>query len=246
MTFLLAIEGMFVLATTIPLGAQPLEVRVAPLADAVVGKRASAKHASTQGDGKSLSIGGWSSEVLLGGGLRAECRMQTVSQITYLPDGRSEIVNSSERVCRDVPSGERLVTEAWDRWSFLKFDTSAVGHVSSARLRLFGARRATSDVDVWADIVPASDTTWSEEELNLKFDTDASLDRVKLAKDETERWYEWDVSDWVVREKAAGRHVVTLVVVSDTRLPAVISTDVVASFHSREARTHQPELVLVP
>jgi len=59
---------------------------------------------------------------------------------------------------------------------------------------------------------------------------------VTLANDKRKRWYEWDVSDWVLRERAAGRHVVTFVLGGNGR----------ADFHSREAKTGQPELVLVP
>ena len=212
MKLVLAIEGLFVLAATGPLAAQPevtassgwMELRVAPLADTFVRDDAGANY----GDRKWLEIGG----------LRT----------------RSE------------------------RWSFLKFDTSAAAHVSSARLRLYGARSSKGLEDTWARVLSAS-SSWREHGLGSTFPAyvwkggrwhlDANrdpLDRVKLATDKTDRWYEWDVSAWVVRERAAGRHVVTLALVSEIHPSSTLSLDAVAFFHSREAETNPPELVLVP
>lgn len=123
-------------------------------------------------------------------------------------------------------------------WSLLKFDTGAIGHVSSARLRLFGARTSKGGSDAWITVLPASDTSWEEDKRTWNLQARNALDSVNLANDRTERWYEWDVSDWVVREKAAGRDFVTLVLSSEN--------GAVALFHSREARNNQPQLVLVP
>ena len=130
------------------------------------------------------------------------------------------------------------------RSSFLKFDTRAADRMSSARLRLYGAISSKGGGDLWATAWSASDTSWEENTLrgtltiadggNLAVGD--ALDSVKLAKDKTERWYEWDVSEWVLQEKAAGRHVVTL----------VLEGNDLAFFHSRESQDNPPELVLVP
>ena len=190
----------------------PAEVRVTPLADTVV-RGAGANY----GGKKWLAIGSVESTVIGG-----SCY-----------DPYAAISSSFDRGCTQAqywPDNDGV------RWSFLKFDTGAAAHVSSARLRLYGARSSTYDTDLWASVSYASDTSWNEKNLNGYLQPGDVLDRVKLAKDKTKRWYEWDVSKWVLQEKAAGRHVVTL----------VLGGDSLAFFHSRESKTNPPELVLVP
>lgn len=190
-----------------------MEVRVAPLADTVV------RDDANYGNKKWLAIGGrpW---------------QPPVSDEGYLTHDSGGLRHYSQaRTYFPWMDGIRL--------SFLKFDIRAVTHVSSARLRLYGAISSKGGGDLWAAVRSASDTSWDENKLRYPGGTLQAgdpLDSVKLANDKTKRWYEWDVSEWVVREKAAGRHNVTL----------VLDGNDLAFFHSREARTNQPELVLVP
>lgn len=201
----------------------PVEVCVAPLADTVV-RGAGANYGGT----KWLAIGNRTFSRSNEGG---DCTItwELITQNTQ--DGAGSVTISPGYSCSSSSSYQDS-----PQWSFLKFDTGAAAHVSSARLRLYGALSSKSDTDLWAAVSYASDTSWNEKNLNWYLKPGDVLDRVKLAKDKTKRWYEWDVSKWVLQEKAAGRDVVTL----------VLGGDGLAFFHSREARTNPPELVLEP
>ena len=251
-----AVGGLSLLATAAHPGAQPdsppVEVCVAPLADTAV--RSTGEH---YGGRKTLAIGPWASRGSTGPGTGgAGCSTRVVEQTVNTADGiaNNAVYLTGDTNCYSGSAGDSSSVQSdrdsGQQWSFLKFDTSAAAHVSTARLRLFGARssmsevcwsslrpRSTSACDFRAEVSSASgDFSWSDDEPDAHLQSGDVLDSVTLANDKTKRWYEWDVSDWVLRERAAGRHVVTF----------VLGGNGLASFHSKEAKTNQPELVLAP
>jgi hypothetical protein len=56
----------------------------------------------------------------------------------------------------------------------------------------------------------------------------------------TGRWYEWDLTSYIRQQKAAGRHVVTIVLKS----PA--SSTVQSVYNTRENAVNQPRLTVMP
>jgi endoglucanase len=130
-----------------------------------------------------------------------------------------------------------------NRWTYVRFDTSAMSTVGSARLRLFGGVIAPLGGTVRTQAFSVASSSWSETDLswNNKPATGSTLNTVTITSNSTaERWYEWNVTAYVRQEKAAGRHVITLALKNETLGgPQVM-------FHSREAETQPPELVLTP
>jgi Bacterial Ig domain len=131
-----------------------------------------------------------------------------------------------------------------NRWSYLRFDTSVLPSVSQVRLRLFGRLNETTSTVVTTSVYPVANTTWGETQITWNNKPASGATRLASAvldnQTTTERWYEWDVTAYVQQEKAAGRHVVTLVLKNDE------NSSPYDTFRSREATSQRPELVLTP
>ena len=131
-----------------------------------------------------------------------------------------------------------------NRWTYVKFDTSAASTVTSARLRLFGNLSATTSTIVQTSVFPVANTTWGESSItwnNKPPSGTTALYRVTMDNTTvTPRWYEWDVTAYVQQEKAAGRHVVTLVLKND------VNSSPFDTFRSRDASSDRPVLVITP
>jgi hypothetical protein len=87
-------------------------------------------------------------------------------------------------------------------------------------------------------------TTWGETQITWNnkpaSGTTPLAAAVIDAQTTTERWYEWDVTAYVQQQKAAGRHVVTLLLKNDA------NSSPNDAFRSREAASQRPEVVLTP
>ena len=131
-----------------------------------------------------------------------------------------------------------------DRWTYLKFDTTALATVTSARLRLFGNLTSTTSTVVRTQAFGAANTTWTETGItwnNKPPSGTTVLASVTLVNNSTTaRWYEWDLTAYLQQEKAAGRNVVTLVMKND------VNTNPTATFRSRQASSNRPELRITP
>jgi hypothetical protein len=129
------------------------------------------------------------------------------------------------------------------RWTYLRFNTSAAPTAGRAVLRMFGRLSATSGTTITTSVFPSSNTTWSESGLtwNNRPATGATaLASVTMVNSTTARWYEWDVTAYLQQEKAAGRHVVTLV------LKNAASSTPHDLFNSDESGSNVPELIVDP
>jgi hypothetical protein len=159
----------------------------------------------------------------------------------YVRDGSSATTNfggATTLVAR------RSTSSGNTRWTYLRFDTSAVATVQSAKLQLFGALSATTSTAVNAQAFPSAVTSWSES--GITWNNKPALGATPLAAvplvtgSTSSRWYEWDVTAYLQQEKAAGRPVVTLVVRND------VSTAPQVNFQSKEASSNRPTLLVVP
>jgi glucose/arabinose dehydrogenase len=128
-----------------------------------------------------------------------------------------------------------------NRYSYLKFDLSTLGAtVGSAKLRLFGRMNETAGSSVVTGIYAAADTGWAESGLtwnNKPAFGSTALATARVTSDAA-RWYEWDLTDYLRQQKAAGKRFVTLVIKNTT------STRATVGFNSDEAGSNKPQLVV--
>jgi RHS repeat-associated protein len=101
-------------------------------------------------------------------------------------------------------------------WSYFRFDTSSIpsgASIASVKLNLYG-RTMDSKLALPAQVFSVADTTWSE--TGITADNRPPTGATALANtsiiDGTFRWYEWDVTGYVLAERAAGRNVISLAV----------------------------------
>jgi len=130
-----------------------------------------------------------------------------------------------------------------NRYAYLKFDLSTLGPtVGSAKLRLFGRLNDSVPRSVTTGVFASSDIGWSES--GLTWNNKPSFGDVPMAiarvTSDPARWYEWDLTDYLRRQKEAGARFVTLVVKNTTRPQAA------AGFNSDEAASNRPQLVVTP
>jgi inhibitor of cysteine peptidase len=133
----------------------------------------------------------------------------------------------------------RLASQAKDTYeSYLKFNVGQPCTVTSVRLRLYGQLSATGSLPVSVYGVPV--TTWTETGTNWNNKPAAGAPlRTVSVPGTTAAWYEWDVTDYVRAELAAGRTTVAFALKSAT------TTNYQVTFNSREATgANAPRLVV--
>jgi hypothetical protein len=129
----------------------------------------------------------------------------------------------------------------YNREIWLTFDASSPASIGSAKLRLYGSLASTVQ-SAQVSVYPSSTTSWGESMLtwnNRPFASTTPLATVTVAGN-TNKYYEWDVTNYVKAERAAGRSIVTLVLRSQT----VTTPQLV--FNSDEASANQPQLQVTP
>ena len=142
-------------------------------------------------------------------------------------------------------TGELMVKaaapDAYNRHAYYKFDLTSLTNITSAKLRLFG--RLISDVAadaVTTGVFGASDAAWTES--GITWNNKPSSGSTALATTRVTagaaRWYEWDLTDYLRQQKAAGKTSVTLVIKNLT------ITKASAGFRSKEASSNKPQLVV--
>jgi hypothetical protein len=133
----------------------------------------------------------------------------------------------------------RLANQSKDTYeTYLKFDAGRPCTVASVRLRLYGQLSSSGTMPVSVYAVPT--TTWTETATNWNNrPTAGTLLRTVNVTGTAAAWYEWDVTDYVRAELAAGRGVVSFV------LKSAATTNYQATFNSREAAgANAPRLTL--
>ena len=128
-----------------------------------------------------------------------------------------------------------------NRHAYYKFDLTSLGNIASAKLRLFG--RLLSDVatdSVTTSVFAAADIPWEEASLvwaNRPASGTPALASARVTAGALQ-WYEWDLTNYLRQQKAAGKTSVTLVIKNLTLTKAS------AGFRSKEATSNKPQLVV--
>jgi glucose/arabinose dehydrogenase len=127
-----------------------------------------------------------------------------------------------------------------NRYSYLKFDLGTLGTIGTAKLRLFGRLNETYATSVTTGVFAATDTGWSEGGVTWNNKPAAGTSPLATARvtSDAARWYEWDLTDYLRQQKAAGARYVTLV------LKNTAATRAYAAFNSDEAASNRPQLVV--
>jgi PKD domain/FG-GAP-like repeat/Bacterial Ig domain/FG-GAP repeat len=137
------------------------------------------------------------------------------------------------------------VNSGQNRWTYVLFNLSGTPTIQSARLRLYGnvSETTATPVAVQAFGVPGL-APWSElafHWLSKPLPDPAVLATTPLVTSSTAaRWYEWDLTAYVLAERAANRPYVTIVLKED------VDSVPVAAFRSRQATSNRPELRITP
>ena len=125
-----------------------------------------------------------------------------------LGDANFGVANLLETQTADAPGTDQTGE------TYLKFDTSSLGsrRFSGVRLRVFGRLAGSAGPTVPAEVFGVSASGWGENSItfnNRPPPSTAALGMVDVGGT-TEFSYTFDVTDFVNRERAAGRNVVTL------------------------------------
>ncbi len=128
-----------------------------------------------------------------------------------------------------------------DREIYLKFNISSLSAgLASAKLRLFGRLNDTSNANVATTVYKSATDTWSE--ATQTWNTRAASSATALASatvtDITPRWYEWDLTTFLKKERTNGENTLTLVLKNSAL------TSAYTWFNSSEAASNQPQLVV--
>jgi Bacterial Ig domain/Beta-propeller repeat/Carboxypeptidase regulatory-like domain/IPT/TIG domain/Bacterial TSP3 repeat len=158
----------------------------------------------------------------------------------YVRDGTSATTNFGTATTLQT---QVSATTGNNRETYLKFDLTTASGITRAKLRLYGSLSDATGSNVPAAVYSVATTTWVESGSgSITWNTKPASGATPLAtatvKDNTARWYEWDVTSYLQSEKAAGRNVVSLAVKNTSQ------SSPFASFNSREATTNQPQLIL--
>ncbi len=131
-----------------------------------------------------------------------------------------------------------------NRETYIKFDITTVTGIVNAKLRLYGRLNDTSGTNVPAAVYPVLTAApdWVESGTgsitwNNKPGTGAAITSATVT-DNTARWYEWNIGDYVQSEKAAGRNIIKLAIKNTA------TSTPYATFNSKEADNNRPQLVL--
>jgi Bacterial Ig domain/Carboxypeptidase regulatory-like domain/IPT/TIG domain/Beta-propeller repeat len=131
-----------------------------------------------------------------------------------------------------------------NRETYIKFDITTVTGIVNAKLRLYGRLSDTSGTNVPATVYPvltsAPDLTESGSgsiTWNNKPGTGPAITSVTVTNN-TARWYEWNIGDYVKAEKDAGRNIIKLAIKNTA------ASTPFATFNSKEADSNRPQLIL--
>lgn len=153
----------------------------------------------------------------------------------YVRDGAAANTNFGTSEALQVQTDSAPDT-GLNRDTYLKFDTNGVATIASARLRLYGAWSGPGSGTLSA--YPVSATNWVEATItwnNRPARGATALSNVTV-DGAVGTWYELDVINYVLSERAAGRNVISLALHNTSVSSAWIS------LNSREAPANGPQL----
>ncbi len=157
----------------------------------------------------------------------------------YVRDGASANSNFGENGGLVV---KRSSTIGNTRETHVKFDLTGVaaGAGQTVKLRLWGRLSDTINNNLILNLYPVADATWGENSItwNTRPASGATALDFDTISGTTGRWYEWDVTNYVRAEKAAGRNGIAFA------LKRATATDTQILFNSDEAASNRPVLVI--
>ena len=158
---------------------------------------------------------------------------------TYVRDGASAGSNFGSSGALQL----KWATQAsgYHRETYLRFDLSSVSAIGSAKLRLYGRiAEGTGSIPVTVHGI-TSNPAWAEGSTtwNNKPAAGATIRAQTTISSTNNQWHEWDLTNYLKSEKAAGRNVVTLVLkaATQTGVPWI-------SFNSDESGSNRPHLLI--
>ncbi|MGB7160275.1 MAG: DNRLRE domain-containing protein [Tepidisphaeraceae bacterium] len=131
------------------------------------------------------------------------------------------------------------------RRAFIKFDLDDHDPSHGGKLRLHGYLADTVSSTVTVSVYPVANTAWTEETItwsNKPQHTNTVLAQQVVSNygSSTAQWYEFDVAGYLQQEKAAGRDVVSLMLMAEGDNTARVV------FNSKEAASNSDHLHLIP
>jgi hypothetical protein len=141
-------------------------------------------------------------------------------------------------------AAQLLVKDAaapYDRLAYLTFNLTGLSgtNVSRANLQLFGGLQGGSNAAFEVNVLAVSRTNWGESTITFN---DAPATGAVLASamvtNSTSRWYTFNLTNYLERQRAAGKTSVSLAIVG------VTNTSQMAAFNSRHAASNAPQLVV--
>lgn len=128
------------------------------------------------------------------------------------------------------------------QYTYVRFDSRAIQTpIASAKLRIFGNLSSSLQRNVPLAIYPVSDTTWRETSITWNTRPPAGTTPITnvTIRDLNSRWYEVDISPYVLSELQAGRRVFSFMIANTA--PA----KVFSQFNSRQNASSGPQLVVI-
>lgn len=187
------------------------------------------------------TLGGWLLVLLAFATVAARPALAQEPPVTFTPVADAYVLNGAwddSNFGTDVWLFTRTSNnQTYD--SYLKFDTSGIGSVASAKLRFNASVSANANIGVTAHSVAA--TGWSETAItwNNKPARGAALGTVTVTGTSFLD-YEIDVTNYLVAEKAAGRDIVSFALHNGQSSNQTVWT------RSREAGSNGPRLIITP
>jgi hypothetical protein len=168
----------------------------------------------------------------------AEVVLQPIADSHVRASNSTMRVNYGQALTLETTSGMGSLTNT-PAETYLKFDLSRVTSVRTAKLRLWGAGRVNEVATT--DVYATTTHSWTEDGINfLNKPAARPILWATTALQVTPGWHEWDLSKFLMGEKAMGRDTVTLVLRNKA-----YTTTAYGSFTSAEgAPEQQPQLVI--
>lgn len=151
-------------------------------------------------------------------------------------------VSSTNFGARDTLLLKSAASESARREAYLKFDITSLNldTIGTAKLRFFGRLEGEQDINVTTALYHAPGAKWGERSItwdNRPATANKALGTAVVSND-TNGWWEFDITSFLRGEKQAGRRIVTFA------LRNLTSSQVYTLLYSREAAAGGPQIVV--
>ena len=173
--------------------------------------------------------------------------MVLASAVTLTPTADA-FVHSGSNANTNFGAAINLITKTtpdngWKRETLLRFDMSQFTFaVGSAKLRIFGGLSDRNNASIRVDVKEIPTNSWLESTLtwNNKPAHLAPVLAFQTVVGITKIYYEWDLTSYIIDQKAAGKTVINLKLINPLNSASRID------FNSKEAVSNKPQLFISP